>query len=139
MALAMALLFSAAFFILGSSIFPTGEATTLYPITMTVYDTVTNKPNKTYSTEVAYRGILIGAMQRAQQKYKNGFSFSTTYNLDYGPFLESVNGLKGSTAKHTYWQLLIKHKNGTVVIADVGIGCYIPDPEDNIIFKFTKW
>ncbi|KAL7847690.1 hypothetical protein AOLI_G00224080 [Acnodon oligacanthus] len=69
---------------------------------MMVYDAVTNKPNKTYSTEVAYKGILIGAMQRAQQKHKNGFRFTTTYNLDYGPFVESVNGLKGSTAKHTY-------------------------------------
>ncbi|KAI4878840.1 hypothetical protein NFI96_033556 [Prochilodus magdalenae] len=138
MALAMALLLSAAFFILAPGIFPKGEATTLYPLTMTVYDTVTNKPNKTYSTEVAYRGILIGAMQRAKKKYNN-FRFTTTYNLDYGPFLESVNGLKGNTTQHTYWQLLIQPKNGMVIVADVGIGCYIPDPDDHIIFKFTKW
>ncbi|KAK1800528.1 hypothetical protein P4O66_005744 [Electrophorus voltai] len=47
------------------------------------------------------------------------YRFTTTYNEDYGPFLESINGLKGNNAKHTYWELLIQSQNGTIVTADV--------------------
>ncbi|KAG9263525.1 transcobalamin-1-like isoform X1 [Astyanax mexicanus] len=134
MALATALLLSAAALILVPGVF-TEEKVTLYPITMTVYDAVTNKPNATYATSLPYRAVLLGAMRRAQKNFR----FITKENSDYGPFLDSINGMKGITAKRTYWQLLIQPKNGTLIVADVGVGCYIPNPEDHIIFKFTKW
>lgn len=47
--------------------------------------------------------------------------FTYTEDLNYGPFLESVNGVAGDNAEHTYWELLVQTgKNGPVIIPDLG-------------------
>ena len=40
--------------------------------------------------------------------------------MDYGPFLESVNGLAGNTTEHTYWQVLARTMDGKIMPTDVG-------------------
>ncbi|MEQ2289649.1 hypothetical protein AMECASPLE_035351, partial [Ameca splendens] len=64
-----------------------------------------------------------------------------TYSDDprYGPFLESVNGLAGNPEDHTYWELLVKVPDGSIIRPNVGIGCYMPNENEQIIFNFTKW
>ncbi|KAJ8368191.1 hypothetical protein SKAU_G00082190 [Synaphobranchus kaupii] len=104
------------------------------PITITVYNSILNT-NLTYSTTIAYRGILLGAMRRLKNA-PNCFKFKTTENRDYGPFLVSVNGMAGSEKDGTYWELLAE-SNGTIIRPDVGVGCYIPKPEEHIILKLT--
>lgn len=94
-------------------------------------------------------------------------SFEYTENLDYGPYLESVNGLAGNDSERTYWELLVKTPDGRITAADVGqfgilavsavslswssttvlmlwsclagIGCYIPNENEKIILNFTSW
>jgi hypothetical protein len=46
--------------------------------------------------------------------------FTYTEDLNYGPFLESVNGVAGNNAEHN-WELLVQTgKNGPVIRPDVG-------------------
>lgn len=106
------------------------------PFTINV--TVTNQPTQTYSTNVTYRGILLGGMRRLQKTNQN-FTFTTSESSDYGPFLESVNGLYGNFSQRTYWQLKVQKPDGSVIIPDVGIGCYIPTANDVIILNYTKY
>ncbi|KAL7848643.1 hypothetical protein SRHO_G00202660 [Serrasalmus rhombeus] len=108
-----------------------------YPISLVVYNSIKGK-NLTYTTEIAYRGILLGAMKKIQASTST-FRFTTKEDSNYGPFLVSVNGVAGNPADHTYWELLAKLKNGTTIRPDVGVGCYIPNPYDTIILKFRKW
>uniref|UniRef100_A0A672II09 Uncharacterized protein n=1 Tax=Salarias fasciatus TaxID=181472 RepID=A0A672II09_SALFA len=68
-----------------------------------------------------------------------GLLFCSPSNPDYGAYLESVNGLAGSSEDHTYWELLVKLVNGTTVRPDVGIGCYIPSENEQVILNFTTW
>ncbi|XP_068565493.1 cobalamin binding intrinsic factor-like [Cebidichthys violaceus] len=91
--------------------------------------------NQTYSTHVVFRGILLGAMRRLQAS-NVGFSFTYSEDSNYGPFLESVNGLDRCSHDRTYWELLVK--NGTVM-ADVGIGCYIPSANKTIVLNFKQY
>ncbi|KAG5836928.1 transcobalamin-1-like [Anguilla anguilla] len=109
-------------------------------ITLTVINNMpnTNQINLTYSARTAFRGSLLGAM-RGLQEADCSFTFTTTENINYGPYLESVNGVVGKTCDRTYWELLSQHANGTIISLDVGIGCYIPNPNERIILKFTKW
>ncbi|XP_027029734.1 transcobalamin-1-like [Tachysurus fulvidraco] len=116
----------------------TSDIQSSYPISLLVYNSLTNEKNLTFTTNIAYRGILLGAMRKIQTANKN-FRFTTKEDPNYGPFLVSVNRLAGDNKKHTYWELLIQPQNGTIIMADVGVGCYIPNPNDTIILKFTKW
>ncbi|XP_051253734.1 transcobalamin-1 [Dicentrarchus labrax] len=108
------------------------------PISILVTNSVTNSPNQTYSTHVVYRGILLGGMRRLQES-NTGFMFTYTEDPNYGPYLQSVNGLAGCTEQRTYWELLVKKKNNQVIRPDVGIGCYIPSANDQIILNFNKY
>ncbi|XP_041669312.1 transcobalamin beta a isoform X2 [Cheilinus undulatus] len=92
----------------------------------------------TFSTDVFPRGILLGGLRRLMAS--NGdFKFSYKEDPNYGPFLESVNGVAGNNNDHTYWELLVKTPDGEIKRPDVGIGCYIPSPNEKIILKFSKW
>ncbi|KAM6987875.1 uncharacterized protein LKV04_010667 [Tautogolabrus adspersus] len=108
------------------------------PINILVSNSVTNAPNKTYSTFVVFRGILLGGMRRLQRE-NHAFRFTYTEDANYGPFLQSVNGLHGCPEQQTFWELRVKSANGTVITPDVGIGCYIPCANDTIILNFKKF
>ncbi|KAK1899563.1 Cobalamin binding intrinsic factor [Dissostichus eleginoides] len=107
------------------------------PFSILVSNSVTNAPNKTYSTCVVYRGILLGGMRRLQETNK-GFRFTYTEDPNYGPYLQSVNGLKGSTKDRTYWELLVEKANETISL-NVGIGAFIPSENDQIILNFKEY
>ncbi|GAA6106346.1 transcobalamin-1-like [Tachysurus ichikawai] len=116
----------------------TSADTTSYRISLLVYNSLTNSKNLTFNTNIAYRGILLGAMRRIQAANKN-FRFTIKEDLDYGPFLVSVNGVAEDNKKHTYWNLLVIPQNGTITRAKYGVGCYRPNPNETVILKFTKW
>ncbi|KAI4789867.1 hypothetical protein KUCAC02_034978 [Chaenocephalus aceratus] len=107
------------------------------PFSILVSNSVTDTPNKTYSTCVVDRGILLEGMRRLQETNK-GFRFTYTEDPTYGPYLQSVNGLKGSTKDHTYWELLVKKANETIRL-NVGIGAFIPSENDQIILNFKEY
>ncbi|KAM8902660.1 transcobalamin-1-like isoform 2-T5 [Spinachia spinachia] len=88
------------------------------PISILVMNSVTNSPNKTYSTSVPFRGILVGAMRRLQNSGA-GFTFKYIENQNYGPYLTSVNGLAACTTQRTYWELLVNKAGGQVIRPDV--------------------
>ncbi|MCJ8739933.1 hypothetical protein PDJAM_G00053120 [Pangasius djambal] len=77
-------------------------------------------------------------MRKIQETKKN-FNFTITEDPNYGPYLVSVNGVAGNMSEHTYWELLVKLQNGTIIRSDVGVGCCIPNPHDTAILNFTKW
>ncbi|GAA6106348.1 transcobalamin-1 [Tachysurus ichikawai] len=109
-----------------------------YPIALLVYNSLTNQKNVTFTSDIAYRGILLGAMRKIQET-TNDFKFTIKEDPNYGPYLVSVNGVAGIDADRTYWELLVKLQTGTIIRPDVGVGCYIPNPHDTVILKFTKW
>lgn len=37
-----------------------------YPISLLIYNSLTNQKNLTFTTDIAYRGILLGAMRKIQ-------------------------------------------------------------------------
>uniref|UniRef100_A0A3B4V788 Transcobalamin-like C-terminal domain-containing protein n=1 Tax=Seriola dumerili TaxID=41447 RepID=A0A3B4V788_SERDU len=105
-----------------------GEPTeSLYPV-----------PPVTYNTYVVYRGILLGGLRRLMNSTSD-FEFTYTEDPNYGPFLQSVNGVAGSTEEHTYWELLVQSPEGQIIRPDVGIGCYIPKANEKIILRFGEW
>uniref|UniRef100_A0A8C6S8V0 DUF4430 domain-containing protein n=1 Tax=Neogobius melanostomus TaxID=47308 RepID=A0A8C6S8V0_9GOBI len=85
-------------------------------ITIVVTNSLTGGPKRMYSTYTVYRV----------------FNILHTHNI-------YVNGLAGNFAERTYWQLKVKKPNGVVIIPNVGIGCYIPTTNDEIIFNFTSY
>ncbi|XP_029302718.1 transcobalamin-1-like [Cottoperca gobio] len=115
---------------------PASNCTT--SISVLVTNSVTScTANQTYSTCVVFRGILLGGLRRLQES-NEGFEFTYTEDPNYGPFLQSVNGLAGSTNERTYWELLVKNENNTIR-PNVGIGCYIPSTNDEIILKYNMY
>ncbi|KAL3057773.1 hypothetical protein OYC64_008097 [Pagothenia borchgrevinki] len=108
------------------------------PIDVVVENSLHNIKPLTFSTHVAYRGILLGALKGLMDTNAN-FKFTYSDNPNFGPYLESVNGVAGNDKDHTYWQLLVKTADGKVIIPDVGIGCYIPKANEQIILTFSKW
>ncbi|KAM7399792.1 hypothetical protein PAMP_019036 [Pampus punctatissimus] len=108
------------------------------PFGVRVTDNVTNTPDITYSTYVVYRGILLGGLNRLQNSSAD-FTFTYTQDPNYGPFLQSVNSVAGSSEARTYWELLVRTTDDKIIVPDVGIGCYIPNAHEEIILKYTKY
>ncbi|XP_051253735.1 transcobalamin-1-like [Dicentrarchus labrax] len=108
------------------------------PIDVVVVNSLLDTPPVTFSTHVVKRGILLGALKRLMDSNAN-FKFTYTENPNYGPYLESVNGLAGNDKDHTYWELLVNTQDGKIIRPNVGIGCYIPSANEKIILNFTKW
>lgn len=99
--------------------------------TVLVTNSVMPVPVQKYSTYVPEGGTLFDGLMQLQELNK-GFTFNYTQNPNYGPFLQSVNGLPGDVKNHTYWQLLANNKP-----LDVGMGSFIPKPKDEVILKYT--
>uniref|UniRef100_A0A8C3A1X3 DUF4430 domain-containing protein n=1 Tax=Cyclopterus lumpus TaxID=8103 RepID=A0A8C3A1X3_CYCLU len=97
-----------------------------------------NTALSTFSTHVVHGGNLLGAMKRLMASNAD-FKFSYTKDPNFGPYLESVNGVAGNDADHTYWELLVQTPGGKTIRPDVGIGCYIPSAREQIILRFIKW
>ncbi|XP_047450545.1 transcobalamin-1-like isoform X1 [Mugil cephalus] len=105
---------------------------------LVVKNSITGAQPLNYDASVVERGILLGGLKRLMDTNPN-FKFTYTENPDFGPYLESVNGVAGNLAEHTYWELLSQKEGGKVIPLDVGIGCYIPSKNEKIILNFTKW
>ncbi|KAK9974995.1 hypothetical protein ABG768_023059 [Culter alburnus] len=100
---------------------------------------VTNKFTNnfvSYSTNVTEGMPMFGVLNKLQDT--QSFRFTYSINKSYGIFLESVNGLAGSTANKTYWELLSK-KGKTITRLNVGIGCYQPKKNEIFIMNYTTW
>lgn len=92
------------------------------------------------------------------------FTYTVDWNL--GLYLQSVNGLPGANENQTYWELLVKNINGTTrlsvgelterltlkeksaspnvklcffLILFLGIGCFPPKPNDEVILNYTTY
>ncbi|XP_018518530.1 transcobalamin-1-like [Lates calcarifer] len=108
------------------------------PVSISVVVESPNTKPVTYTTHVVFRGILLGALKRLMNSNAN-FKFTYTEDPNYGPYLESVNGVAGSAEDHTYWELLVETPDDKTIRPDVGIGCYIPSANDKIILRFSKY
>ncbi|XP_069038902.1 cobalamin binding intrinsic factor-like [Lepisosteus oculatus] len=104
------------------------------PILLSVRNAIDQKAPQRFRGSVPYRGSLLGAMWRIQQAHSN-FRYETIDDINYGPYLVSVNGVAGNDTAHTYWQLLT-YPNMPL---DRGVGCYIPEENEHIILNFTTW
>uniref|UniRef100_A0A672IGD2 DUF4430 domain-containing protein n=1 Tax=Salarias fasciatus TaxID=181472 RepID=A0A672IGD2_SALFA len=110
----------------------------LVPFSVVVQNRLLGATPRAYITHVKYRGILLGGLKRLMNS-TNTFRFTYTENQDYGPYLESVNGLARNDDDRTYWELLVKMTNGRIVRTEAGIGCYIPSENEQVILNFTRW
>uniref|UniRef100_A0A673L1Y7 Transcobalamin beta b n=1 Tax=Sinocyclocheilus rhinocerous TaxID=307959 RepID=A0A673L1Y7_9TELE len=98
--------------------------------------TVTNhfaNMDVSYPTTVSKGIPMFGVLNHLQDTNK-----SLNINKSFGIYLESVNGLAGSTENRTYWELLSKKYN-SITRLNVGIGCYQPQKNENFIMNFTTW
>ncbi|TRY99310.1 hypothetical protein DNTS_003998 [Danionella cerebrum] len=91
------------------------------PVRVTVVNDFSNEL-LSYSTTVVEEGLI----------------FTFTINESFGITLESVNGLAGSDKDQTYWELF-SERGGVVSRLEVGIGCYQPQRDENLILRFTTW
>ncbi|XP_048042509.1 transcobalamin beta a [Megalobrama amblycephala] len=106
------------------------------PVKVTVINDFTNEV-LSYSTTVIEEGLMFGVLNQLQDT-SNDFKFSYTIHKTMGIYLESVNGLAGSDKDQTYWELL-SEKAGVITRLEVGIGCYQPQRDENMILRFTTW
>ncbi|XP_043094547.1 transcobalamin beta a [Puntigrus tetrazona] len=106
------------------------------PVRVTVINEFTNE-QISYSSTVIEEGLMFGALNQLQET-NNDFKFTYTIHKTFGIYLESVNGLAGSDKDQTYWELL-SEKDGVVTRLEVGIGCYQPQRDENMILRFTTW
>ncbi|XP_066565130.1 transcobalamin-2 [Amia ocellicauda] len=106
-----------------------------FPVKLIVQDTIHLTPDQILQTTIPYRAILLGAMRKISEADPENFRFEIREDTYYGPFLVSVNGVAGNDTAHTYWELL-KEPNTPL---KQGVGCYIPEPNETIILRFTTW
>ncbi|TWW77817.1 Ubiquitin carboxyl-terminal hydrolase 29 [Takifugu flavidus] len=90
------------------------------PFAVVVQGNLNNTPLLNYSTGTVYRGILLGGLNRLMNS-SAGFTFTYTEDPNYGPYLESVNGLAGSDKDRTYWELLVRTPDGQLNRSDVAL------------------
>ncbi|KAM4544504.1 cobalamin binding intrinsic factor-like isoform 1-T2 [Odontesthes bonariensis] len=107
------------------------------PVRVTVENDLSNLTPESYAISMVEGGVLIGAMRRLQDT-QQGFKFTVKEHPDFGPFLESVNGVAGDENENTYWELL-SESYGEYTRLDVGIGCYTPKENEHIILRFSSW
>ncbi|RXN10386.1 Transcobalamin-1 precursor [Labeo rohita] len=105
-------------------------------ITVTVINKFTNSM-VSYPANVTTGMPIFGVLNKLKDANSN-FTFTYSVDKSYGIFLESVNGLAGSTVNKTYWELLTKH-HGKTTRLNVGIGCYQPSKNEIFIMNFTTW
>uniref|UniRef100_A0A672LLT8 DUF4430 domain-containing protein n=1 Tax=Sinocyclocheilus grahami TaxID=75366 RepID=A0A672LLT8_SINGR len=106
------------------------------PVRVTVINEFTNE-QISYSTTVIEEGLMFGALNQLQDTNDN-FKFTYTIHKTFGIYLESVNELAGSDMDQTYWELL-SEKEGVITRLEVGMGCYQPQRDENMILRFTTW
>uniref|UniRef100_A0A671MV27 Uncharacterized protein n=1 Tax=Sinocyclocheilus anshuiensis TaxID=1608454 RepID=A0A671MV27_9TELE len=106
------------------------------PVRVTVINEFTNE-QISYSTTVIEEGLMFGALNQLQDT-NDDFKFTYTIHKSFGIYLESVNGLAGSDKDQTYWELL-SEKEGVITRLEVGMGCYQPQRDENMILRFTTW
>ncbi|KAG9348254.1 hypothetical protein JZ751_001989 [Albula glossodonta] len=125
--LAATALLSTALLLLVSGTLSDGGIWNGYPIHLTVYNSLSAEANMTYQIEIAYRGILIGAMTTLREQ-DSSFKFTFTEDRNYGPYLVSVNGVAGNNEDHTYWELLAESADGTIIRPDVAWAIAVVTP-----------
>uniref|UniRef100_A0A8C6WF60 DUF4430 domain-containing protein n=1 Tax=Neogobius melanostomus TaxID=47308 RepID=A0A8C6WF60_9GOBI len=96
-----------------------------------------DSPDQSFGASLVEGGILLGAMNRLMSS-NAGFKFSVREDPNFGPFLESVNGLAGSDQEQTYWELLVTTATDETIRPEVGIGCYVPKAHDKIILNYQS-
>ncbi|KAK0142902.1 hypothetical protein N1851_019152 [Merluccius polli] len=89
------------------------------PFNLVVKDNQDNSNKMMYNAYTPMQGVLFGAMMRLNSTNSN-FTFTSSQNIDYGEYLESVNGLYGNNKNQTYWELLVQTANKTIIRPNVG-------------------
>ncbi|KAM8741338.1 cobalamin binding intrinsic factor-like isoform 2-T2 [Acanthopagrus schlegelii] len=107
------------------------------PVRVLVENDLTNTTPESYSSSVVEGGVLLGALRRLQEAQQD-FKFTVKEDPDFGLLLESVNGVAGSERERTYWEILSR-RSGEYRRLDVGIGCYKPVADEQILLRFTTW
>ncbi|KAM3603966.1 uncharacterized protein V6R79_004681 [Siganus canaliculatus] len=105
-------------------------------IEVVVQNDITPVPEQKYDATLPYRAILLSGLN-ALMESDVGFNFTYRDDPNYGAFLESVNGVAASQEEQTYWELLVKEPSGQIRKPDVGIKCYIPRENEQIILKLA--
>ncbi|CAG5874748.1 unnamed protein product [Menidia menidia] len=116
---------------------PSNKGPVSLPFRVSVENDLSNLTPVSYASSVVEGGVLIGALRRLQET-QNDFKFTVQEHPDFGPFLESVNGVAGDEAQNTYWEILSEN-SGEYSRLDVGIGCYTPATNEHIVLRFSTW
>lgn len=64
--------------------------------------------------------------------------FTYTEDPNYGPYLESVNGVAGNDKEHTYWELLVKTPDGKLIRPNVGKFAAKTSPNQCFLLCFCR-
>ncbi|KAA8587044.1 hypothetical protein FQN60_000880 [Etheostoma spectabile] len=75
------------------------------PIRLTVENDLSNMSPETHLSSVVEGGVLLGVLRRLQET-QTDFKFTLKEDPDFGPWLESVNGVAGNEHEKTYWEIL---------------------------------
>ncbi|KAI3373590.1 hypothetical protein L3Q82_022187 [Scortum barcoo] len=137
MALRTAALLSVAFVLLLTRGGLTGTGPASLPIRLTVMSDLFDVTPESYSSSVVEGGVLLSALRRLQETQQD-FKFTVKEHPDFGPMLESVNGVAGSDRERTYWEIL-SESSGEYNRLAVGIGCYTPKANEHIILRLSTW
>ncbi|XP_075887633.1 transcobalamin-1-like [Nelusetta ayraudi] len=105
------------------------------PIWVSVGSDLSNIKPEFYSSSVMEGGVLLGALRKLQETELD-FKFTVKEDPDFGPFLESVNGVAGNEHEQTYWEIL-SESSGEYARLDVGIGCYKPKANEHIVLRLS--